>query len=45
MEREGNRARVEHAVGDDELAIDDQEFASVEDTGPEPGENPAVDDV
>jgi hypothetical protein len=29
----------------DDLGLDDQEFASVEDVGAEPSENPAVDDV
>jgi hypothetical protein len=49
MEREpaetpARRAR-ESSAADDDLALDDEEFASVEDTGPEPSENPAVDDV
>ena len=39
-----DRSRVGNAGGD-ELGTDDAEFASVEDTGPEPGENPTVDDV
>jgi hypothetical protein len=29
----------------DDLGLDDEEFASVEDVGAEPSENPAVDDV
>jgi hypothetical protein len=29
----------------EQLGADDEEFASVEDTGPEPSENPTVDDV
>jgi len=36
---------VERESNVDELGIDDEEFASVEDVGPEPSENPAVDDV
>jgi hypothetical protein len=50
MEREGVQDR--HHGGErrrnteiDELGTDDQEFASVEDTGPEPSENLPVDDV
>ena len=42
--RDGDRGRVAN-VGAEELGADDQEFSSVEDTGMEPSENPAVDDV
>ena len=51
MEREAtevhgrDRDRVRSIEGGDELGTDDQEFASVEDVGAEPSENPAVDDV
>jgi hypothetical protein len=40
---DADRSRVRSA--DDELGADDEEFASLEDVGPEPAENPAVDDV
>ncbi len=43
--RDQDRSRVENVGAGDELGTDDAEFASVEDTGPAPGENPAVDDV
>ena len=44
--RDQDRSRVANAAGGgDDLGTDDAEFASVEDTGPEPGENPTVDDV
>jgi len=43
--RDQDRSRVDNAVGADELGTDDGEFASVEDTGPGPSENPPVDDV
>ena len=43
MEEPGGRDRGGDGI--DNLGADDEEFASVEDTGPEPGENPAVDDV
>ncbi len=36
---------MEREAIEDDLGTDDAEFASVEDTGPEPDENPAVDDV
>jgi hypothetical protein len=42
--RDSDRSRVGN-VGADDLGGDDEEFSSVEDTGPEPSENPAVDDV
>ncbi|HEX3549355.1 MAG TPA: hypothetical protein VHT53_03230 [Candidatus Elarobacter sp.] len=42
--RDQDRDRVGN-VGADELGTDDEEFASVEDTGHEPSENAAVDDV
>ena len=48
MEREANEqhGRRERSVDDAEiLGEDDQEFASVEDVGPEPSESPAIDDV
>jgi hypothetical protein len=47
MEREGldDRGRRRDDSGVEDLGQDDQEFSSVEDTGPEPSENPAVDDV
>jgi hypothetical protein len=42
MERESVERE---SIVDDEMGIDDEEFASLEDVGPEPSENPAVDDV
>ena len=48
MERESDatppRRRRDGAEVDD-LGLDDEEFASIEDTGPEPSENLPVDDV
>ena len=43
MEEPGRRDRGGDRI--DNLSADDEEFASVEDTGPEPSENPAIDDV
>ena len=48
MERESSvppRRRRDGGGTADDLGHDDEEFASVEDTGPEPTENPQVDDV
>jgi hypothetical protein len=49
MERESSavppRRSREGGTNPDELGLDDEEFASIEDTGPEPSENVAVDDV
>jgi hypothetical protein len=50
MERESSptpprRRQAGADAGTDELGLDDEEFASIEDTGPEPSENAAVDDV
>ena len=50
MERESivpprRRRQAGAEAGADELGLDDEEFASVEDTGPAPSENLAVDDV
>jgi hypothetical protein len=42
--RDGARGRGAD-TGAEQLGVDDQEFSSVEDTGTEPSENPAVDDV
>ena len=42
--RDGDRARIDNAGGD-AIELDDREFASVDDTGPEPAENPQLDDV
>ncbi len=42
--RDADRSRVDN-VGVEDLGGDDEEFASVEDTGRGPSENPAVDDV
>jgi hypothetical protein len=42
--RDQDRGRVNN-VGVEDLGSDDQEFASVEDVGTAPGENPPVDDV
>jgi hypothetical protein len=42
MERESTQRE---SIEADEIGTDDQEFASLEDVGPQPGENPAVDDV
>ena len=42
--RDSDRSRIAN-VGAEDLGADDQEFSSVEDTGREPSENPAVDDV
>lgn len=47
MERESDQAPPRRREGAqiDDLGLDDQEFASIEDTGPEPSENIPVDDV
>jgi hypothetical protein len=47
MEREANEhhGRRERAADDELLGEDDQEFASLEDVGPEPSESPPIDDV
>jgi hypothetical protein len=42
MERESVKRE---SIEADEIGTDDEEFASLEDVGPEPSENPAVDDV
>jgi hypothetical protein len=46
MERDAMDGRRDRGRdGIESLGADDEEFASVEDTGPEPSENPATDDV
>jgi hypothetical protein len=47
MERESiqGQGRREQHGSEEHLGGDDEEFSSVEDTGPEPSENPAIDDV
>ena len=44
MEREGIDERAGGSA-EEAIAGDDEEFASIEDVGPEPSENPPVDDV
>jgi hypothetical protein len=48
METDGTETHGRRGAPDggaEDLGTDDQEFASVEDTGAAPPENPAVDDV
>jgi len=49
MERETTQGQGRREQQDrssvESLGTDDEEFASVEDTAPEPSENPALDDV
>ncbi len=46
MERQPNDRPGRPGRGEPEtIGEDDQEFASVEDLGPEPSESPAIDDV
>lgn len=45
MERETNERRARETAPDGIEPVDDEEFASIEDVGPEPSETAAVDDV
>jgi hypothetical protein len=45
MERQSNPEGPRGSPVDDAGLDDETEFSSVEDVGPEPSENPAIDDV